>query len=74
MTIEVYYSPSQNSYTTGLAGFSFANSKSHLEPDAKLILTISGKDWTDCMTKYHKEMGWEPYIPMENESIDTKFK
>ena len=65
MTIKVYYSPTQNSYTVGLASssFSFANGQSSLELDAKLVLTISGTDWTDCMTKYHKQMGWEPYIP-----------
>ena len=64
MTIEVYYSPTQGSNTVFVQGHKV---DSGLEPDAKLILTISGKDWTDCMTKYHKEMGWEPYIPEDHE-------
>ena len=29
----------------------------------KLLRTIVGNDWNDCMTKHHKIMGWEPYIP-----------
>ena len=71
MTIEVYHSPAQNSNTVFIQGHTVSLA---LEPDARLILTISGKDWTDCMTKYHEQMGWEPYIPMEKESIDTNFK
>lgn len=41
-------------------------------PNPKLILTIEGENWTDCMTKYHEQMGWEPYIPMENEDTNEK--
>jgi len=69
MTIEVYYSPTQNSNTVFIQGHKVDWA---LEPDAKLILIISGKDWTDCMTKYHEEMGWEPYIPMENENTNKE--
>ncbi len=66
---EVYYSPIQNSNTVFIQGHKVDWA---LEPDAKLILIISGKDWTDCMTKYHEEMGWEPYIPMENENTNKE--
>lgn len=69
MTIEVYYSPVQNSHTVFIQGHKVDWA---LESDAILILTIAGKDWTDCMTKYHKEMGWEPYIPMENENTNEE--
>lgn len=28
---------------------------------------IEGKDFRDCMTKYHQHMGWEPYVPVEGD-------
>lgn len=35
-----------------------------IEPNSKLIKTIEGVDWNDCMKKYHDYMGWEPYKPI----------
>ena len=37
--------------------------KSLLEGNIKLLRTIEGKDWEDCMKKHHELMGWEPYKP-----------
>ena len=34
-----------------------------LGENPKLIRTIEGEDWTDCMIKHHELMGWEPYKP-----------
>lgn len=34
-----------------------------LSPGATLLYTIKGKDWDNCMTKYHVRQGWEPYVP-----------
>ena len=28
---------------------------------------IEGETWEECMTKYHEHMGWEPYVPMDEE-------
>ena len=39
-----------------------------LEDDAKLVRTIEGKDWNDCMTQHYELMGWEPYKPMATSS------
>lgn len=62
MILEIYESP-EGDYT--------AIDKSHqqkqiiVEPNSKLINTIEGVDWNDCMTQYHVYMGWEPYKPFE---------
>lgn len=42
------------------------NKQKHLalKPDAKLIRTIKGKNWEDCMKKHFKLMGWKPYKPI----------
>lgn len=37
--------------------------KSLLEGDIKLLRTIEGEDWEDCMKKHHELMGWEEYKP-----------
>jgi len=58
-TIEIYYSASENSY----AVYEKDTYGKLLEEDAVLIKELSGKDWDDCMTKYHEYMGWEPYKP-----------
>lgn len=39
-----------------------------LSPDATVIHTIEGADWTACMRQYHAFMGWEPYRPPEEPS------
>lgn len=33
--------------------------------NSKLIRTIEGEDWDDCMKKHHEIMGWEPYVPFK---------
>lgn len=32
-----------------------------LGENPKLLRTIEGEDWNDCMRKHHELMGWEPY-------------
>lgn len=29
--------------------------------DPRLLRTIEGEDWEDCMKKHYELMGWEPY-------------
>ena len=36
-----------------------------IDGPAILCCEIDGKDWEDCMAKYHEHMGWEPYVPMD---------
>lgn len=31
----------------------------------KLLRTIEGADWNDCMRQHYEIMGWEPYKPMD---------
>ena len=35
--------------------------------NAKIIRTIEGVDWDDCMRQHHELMGWEPYVPYYKE-------
>jgi hypothetical protein len=32
---------------------------------AKKIWKVTAKTWEEAMTKYHKYMGWEPYVPFK---------
>ena len=58
MTIDIYKSKEWESITAVLEG-----ETEMLEKDVVLIKKIKGTDWTDCMTKYHEFMNWEPYKP-----------
>ena len=58
MIVEVYKSEEWDSITAVVQG-----DTNMLEKDAVLIRTIEGKDWNDCMRKYHEFMGWETYKP-----------
>lgn len=61
MIVEIYEG------SGGITALVKGNKQKHiiLEPDDKLIKTIRGKNWNDCMRKHHKLMGWEPYKPIE---------
>jgi hypothetical protein len=58
MIVEVYESKEWSSITAVARG-----ETEMLEEDAKLVRTIEGKDWNDCMRQHHEIMGWEPYKP-----------
>ena len=30
-----------------------------------LVWTVDADTYDEAMTKYHRHMGWEPYVPME---------
>lgn len=62
MTVEVYESKEWKSITAIAKG-----ERHQLEKDAKLIRTIEGEDWNDCMRQHHEMMGWEPYKPWTEE-------
>jgi len=65
MKVEVWYCESDDS-TTVICDDDFENRK-FLGDDAVLIRTIEGTDWNDCMRQHHKLMGWNPYIPMDED-------
>lgn len=41
------------------------NKEAAIGKNAKLVTTIHGNDWTDCMCKMHEYLKWEPYKPFE---------
>ncbi len=43
------------------------NTKIWVGDDAKIIRTIEGIDWEDCMRQHHELMGWEEYKPFDKE-------
>lgn len=68
MTIDVYYSKYANSYSVVEPQ---SKNITLLEFDAKLITTIYGEDWNDCMKQYHEYRGLEPYKPEEDECTNS---
>lgn len=65
MKVEIWNSIIEDS-TTGICDDDFENRK-FLADDAILIRTIEGTDWNDCMKQHFELMGWNPYIPMDDE-------
>ena len=64
MIIEVYSSEIGNCMTVIEKGF---KDGAFLESDAVLLREIEGVDVNDCMRQHHELMGWEPYIPFDEE-------
>lgn len=64
MKIQIYHSPTDNTFTVYTEDT--PKDKMILEVDAVLIKEIYGADWNDCMSQYHEFMGWEPYRPMDD--------
>lgn len=64
MIIEVYSSDIGNCTTVMEKG---SANKKFLELDAILLREIEGVDYNDCMRQHHELMGWEPYIPFDEE-------
>lgn len=62
MTVEVY--DCEDGSTT-VVEENNQNKAMLLGNDPFLIARIKGKNWDDCMKKYHKLMGWEPYKPFK---------
>lgn len=65
MNVEIWGSESEDS-VTGICDDDFENRK-FLADDAVLIRTIEGTDWNDCMRQHNELMGWNPYIPMDED-------
>ena len=65
MKIEVWESEIEDSTT---AVFDDDPNKEFLVGEgAILVRTIEGADWNDCMKKHFELMGWNPYIPFDEE-------
>ena len=65
MIIDIY-SNSDGSQITALPRDASDNTKSVcISSTDKLLKTIEGEDWDDCMRQYHEFMNWEPYVPMK---------
>ena len=62
MVVEVYEDLEDGSYTA--VDIDNPDKKVLIGNNPKLLTTIVGDDWTDCMTKYYEFMDWGKYIPM----------
>ncbi|MCB1245305.1 MAG: hypothetical protein R3F31_25895 [Verrucomicrobiales bacterium] len=69
MTYELWHSAIDGCYTFIPSGP--GNSRAALEPDALLIWTVEAENWEEAQTKKHHYLGWEPYIPMEEDVTDA---
>ena len=68
MTVEIWEISYDEGYSISVIPDTFAEDQKRRmldEGEHKLLHTIVGKDWNDCMTKYHELMGWEPYVPFD---------
>jgi hypothetical protein len=60
MIIEVYNTISNKCTTVVEKGFK--------DEDCEIFIReIEGVDYNDCMRQHHELMGWEPYIPFDEE-------
>ena len=64
MRIEIWEDNDDNSVTVIPEG-DFEENKHLFTGTPKLLRTIEGVDWNDCMIQHHAKMGWEPYIPFD---------
>jgi hypothetical protein len=60
MKIEVW---EDDDSTTCIVEGTFEKNKHLFTGKPKLLRTIEGEDWDDCMVQHFKLMGWSPYKP-----------
>lgn len=65
MKYELWHSATDNAFT-----FFPSDSPPMLgviEPDARKLWTVEAGSWNEAQTKMHEFLGWEPYIPVEDD-------
>ena len=50
-----------------VTGFDLYLKQPKISDDDKLSAILVGETWDDIMRRYHEFMGWEPYVPMEED-------
>ncbi len=65
MKYELWHSATENAFTFFPSESS--PTQGALEPDARQLWTVEAATWNEAQAKKHEFLGWEPYIPMEDD-------